>query len=136
MSHFFHVLEVPHMSDENPVTQHASVSQVEQECLGCRRIQSQSNPVGLHCFEAPLANCMCAVGSCAPRTVPLSVAGCDLYERQFVLQTRIWPKYNFKGDAPPSASSAGHIFAEREAFIFVCLLCGSQFAGFRHFFFF
>lgn len=40
--------------------------------------------------------------------------------RRFVLQRRIWPKYNFKGDAPPSVSSAGRIFAEREAFIFAC----------------
>lgn len=40
--------------------------------------------------------------------------------RRFVLQRRIWPKYNFKGEAPPSESSAGRIFAEREAFISAC----------------
>lgn len=47
---------------------------------------------------------------------------CDLYAswKRFVLQRRIWPKYNFKGDAPPSVSSAGRIFAAREAFIFAC----------------
>lgn len=62
----------------------------------------------------------------------MSVVSCDLNERQLVPQTRIWPKYNFKGDAPPSASSAGHIFTGREAFMFICVLCGSQFAGFLH----
>ncbi len=55
--------------------------------------------------------------------------------RRFVLQRRIWPKYNFKGDVPPSVSSAGRIFAEREAFIFVCLLCDTRLTAFLHFFF-
>lgn len=50
--------------------------------------------------------------------------------RRFVLQRRIWPKYNFKGDAPPSVSSASRIFAEREAFIFVCLLCDARLTAF------
>ena len=54
------------------------------------------------------------------RFLPPSLAVICMHSgRRFVLQRRIWPKYNFKGDAPPSVSSAGRIFAEREAFIFV-----------------
>lgn len=55
--------------------------------------------------------------------------------RRFVLQRRIWPKYNFKGEAPPSESSAGRIFAEREAFISACCVTlGSAFLeGFHSF---
>lgn len=91
--------------DENPVTQHASVPQVEHQYLGCRKHQSGSN-----------------------RSVPvlsgrfLPQLWCDLYAswKGFVLQRRICPKYNFKGDAPPCVSSAGRVFAAREAFIFAC----------------
>lgn len=61
------------VSVENPVSQHASVPQVEQQYLGCRNNQSGSNPAGPRCFDAPLADCMCADGSCALRTVPPSV---------------------------------------------------------------
>lgn len=91
------------------------------ECLGCWKNQSRSNPAGRRCFDAPPTNCTCAAGSCALRTVvPPSLAVICMHSgRRFVLQRRIWPKYNFKGDAPPSVSSAGRIFAEREAFIFV-----------------
>lgn len=91
--------------------------------------QSQSNPVGLRCFDALRANCACAVGSCAligQFLPPLLAVICMHSERRFVLQRRIWPKYIFKGDAPPSVSSAARIFAEGEAFIFACLLCDAR----------
>lgn len=52
-----------------------------REYLGCRRSRSERNPAGPRCFDAPLANCTWAVGSCALRTVPPSVVGCDLYSQ-------------------------------------------------------
>lgn len=52
-----------------------------REYLGCRRSRSERNPAGPCCFDAPLANCTWAVGSCALRTVPPSVVGCDLYSQ-------------------------------------------------------
>lgn len=96
-----------------PITQHASVPQVEQEDLGCRRNQSQWNPAGLRCFDA-----VCAL---LGRFLPQLLAVICMHSgRRFVLQRRIWPKYNFKAAAPPSVSSASRIFAEMEAFICVC----------------
>lgn len=94
------------MSDENPVPQHASVSQVEQEYLGCKRNQSQSNPVGLCCLMLRrLIVCVQSVPVLLGRFLPQLLAVICMHSgRWFVLQRRIWPKYNIKGDAHPSVS--------------------------------
>lgn len=85
--------------------------------FGRRVNQSQSNQQA--CIVLMLRRPIVRSGRFLPR---LSAVICMHSGRRFVLQRRIWPKYNFKGDAPPSVSSAGRIFAARGAFISACLL--------------
>lgn len=70
----FHVLEVPYVSACICVPGRTGVFGMQRD------IESQSDPVGLRCFD-PLFNCVYVVGSCAVRTVPPSVVSCDLYEQ-------------------------------------------------------
>lgn len=77
-------------------------------------------------FDARLGNRLCGAASRALRTV----AGCDLCSQQkdgLLCKEGFWPKYNFKGGAPPHFCAAGPFFAR--AFIFLCLLCGAGLAA-------